>query len=80
MSIVLLVFGAGVFADRAAPTPLTVHAQVYDVGYFTDPVEYYELRFDDGSSVVVVGSPDVPIVQYLGQAEARRVTLALITE
>jgi len=77
IAMALLVgFGAGM-AAQGRSTGITMRGAVKDGNTIEEPIEYWEVRADSGESVVITGRKELPLVQWLRQANGRSVLLSI---
>jgi hypothetical protein len=75
--LLILVFAAGVVAGQLDRGSLTVRGTIKSANTIEEPIEYWELRGQDGSSMTIMGPKTLPLITWLRQAKDSSVSLTI---
>jgi hypothetical protein len=75
--LLILVFAAGVVSGQLDRGSLTVRGTIKSANTIEEPIEYWELRGQDGSSITIMGPKILPLITWLRQAKESQVTITV---
>jgi len=75
--LLILVFAAGVVSGQLDRDSLTVRGTIRSANTIDEPIEYWELRGQDGSSITVMGPKILPLITWMRQAKDSSVSLTI---
>ena len=75
--LLILVFAAGVVSGQFDRDSLTVRGTIRSANTIDEPIEYWELRGQDGTSITVMGPKILPIISWMRQAKDSPVSLTI---
>jgi hypothetical protein len=78
--LLILVFAAGVVSGQLDRDSLTVRGTIRSANTIEEPIEYWELRGQDGTSVTVMGPKILPLIAWMRQAKDTSVSLTITRE
>ncbi|HEV8316585.1 MAG TPA: hypothetical protein VGQ10_04215 [Vicinamibacterales bacterium] len=78
--LLILVFAAGVVSGQLDRDSLTVRGSIRSANTIDEPIEYWELRGQDGTSVTVMGHKTIPLITWMRQAKDSSVSLTISRE
>ena len=75
--LLILVFAAGVVSGQLDRDSLTVRGTIRSANTIEEPIEYWELRGQDGTSITVMGPKILPIISWMRQAKDSPVSVTI---
>jgi len=75
--LLILVFAAGVVSGQLDRDSLTVRGTIRSANTIEEPIEYWELRGQDGTSVTVMGPKILPLITWMRQAKDSSVSVTI---
>jgi len=75
--LLILVFAAGVVSGQLDRDSLTVRGTIRSANTIEEPIEYWELRGQDGTSVTVMGPKILPLISWMRQAKDSSVSVTI---
>jgi len=75
--LLILVFAAGVVSGQLDRDSLTVRGTIRSANTIDEPIEYWELRGQDGTSITVMGPKILPLITWMRQAKDSSVSVTI---
>jgi len=75
--LLILVFAAGVVSGQLDRDSLTVRGTIRSANTIDEPIEYWELRGQDGTSITVMGPKILPLITWMRQAKDSSISLTI---